>query len=82
MYWAMTRHGGLRQNIAETTCVAGSYLWATSAVYVYYAGQLGIFIPEAAVPIEIIVTLMIVIGCVGSYYASTKRSNESDIDSK
>ena len=78
MYWAKTDSRGNPQRVSV---VVGGYLWSTSIIYIAYCTKFGVIAAEDTVPVCIIITIMIVLGCVGGYRASKNLSKESDRDS-
>jgi hypothetical protein len=78
MYWAITRHDGVGQNVKERIFVSGGYLWSTSFICIVYMGKFGVIPPDVVVLVCILLTITIVLGGVAGYYVSKDAPKESD----
>jgi len=78
MHWATKRNRRGDPNVKRIACVVDIYLWSVSVVYLRYGVLLGAIALKDVAPILIIITLMVFISFVSSYYGSKKLSTNTD----
>jgi hypothetical protein len=76
MYWAQKSNVRRRDHRKRVISLAGSYLWLGALVCFYYGVKDGYLAAADTLPLFVIITAMIVIGCLVAVYACKKREHE------